>query len=94
MEAATATTIGIRESGPKGEYMGDVPVQDGLDAYFSFYFCSSGRRGSSFRSSLHYLRGLYQNDWRMDLDFTVRGFAYCAIGFYFATFRVASRQNS
>jgi hypothetical protein len=61
--------------------MGDV--QDGLDAYF--FFAAAAVGVEAVRSSLHYLRGLYQNEWRMDLDFTIRilsdQVAYCAIGF-------------
>jgi hypothetical protein len=54
--------------------------------YFILFFGSSTAVGvEAVRSSLHYLRGLYQNEWRMDLDFTIRirsdQIAYCAIGF-------------
>jgi hypothetical protein len=49
------------------------------------FFAAAAVGVEAVRSSLHYLRGLYQNEWRMDLDFTIRilsdQVAYCAIGF-------------
>jgi hypothetical protein len=67
--------------------MGDVHVQDGLDLSDPyFFFAAAAAVGvGAVRSSLHYLRGLYQNEGRVDLDFTIRirsdQIAYCAIGF-------------
>ena len=66
--------------------MGDVHVRDDLD--FSdpnFFFAAAAVGVGAVRSSLHYLRGLYQNEGRVDLDFTIRirsdQIAYGAIGF-------------
>jgi hypothetical protein len=40
-----------------------------LDSYF--FFAAAAVGVEAVRSSLHYLRGWYQNEWRMDLDFTI-----------------------
>lgn len=52
---------------------------------FLFLFFAAAVGVEAVRSSLHYLRGLYQNEWRVDLDFMIRiqsdQIAYGAIGF-------------